>query len=228
MMYGCVPGQRIVCVSIHTTFNGKVAQRQHHFDLLHDLLQRTVRPSDLIVIAGDLNCDVSHKEFHKITTHPCLSALSRVAVPSPTFNDKDGHDQTIDHVFHSPALHALRVDVEAVARGKPYGSKDPASGVASVVTGSDHSWVMVQFGRTVDTPDAVPEEQLAQLAQLARLERLANRLEAQVLALEATPACGPSSVSFDSVKATVLASLHDLHAVVTLEEAQRAEVRQLA
>lgn len=135
-----------MCASIHTTFNGKVAQRQHHFDLLDDLLRRIMQPSDILVIAGDLNCDVAHPEFHKITANKCVSALHRVALPGPTFEDKHGQQQTIDHVFHSPRLRAVQVDVEAATRGKPYGSLDPETGVASVVSGSDHSWVVVKFG----------------------------------------------------------------------------------
>jgi hypothetical protein len=204
-----------VCVSIHTTFNGKVAQRLHHFDLLYNLLQRTVRPSDIIMIAGDLNCDVAHQELPKITAHPCVSELSRVALPGPTFTDKDGQHQTIDHIFHSPSLRVMRIDVEAVAPGKPYGPLESQSGVASVVAGSDHSWAIAQFGFVDDTPSPVPE-------QLERLEELARRLEAQVFALETASASGHTS---DSFKASVLTSLHHIQAIVKVEEAQRTEVR---
>jgi hypothetical protein len=66
------------------------------------------------------------------------------------------------------------------------------------------------------------------VSRTEQLERLAGRLEAQVLALEAASARGQSSASFDSFKASLLASLHDLQAIVTLEEAQRTEVRRLA
>ncbi len=63
------------------------------------------------------------------------------------------------------------------------------------------------------------------VSRTEQLEQLAGRLEAQVLALEAAAARGQSSATFDSFKAGLLSSLHDLQATVTLEEENRKEVR---